>query len=113
MNIVTKGHIDIDTQKHRIIDDIQNHRWIQGHRDKGTQRYIDKETYGHKDIGAQGLRDIGGRAIRTTVHKDKEAQGFHTILNNNHYILRDMWTWGDGDIGQYEHNNKYVRFYTK
>ena len=47
-------------------------------------------------------RDIGGKAIRT-LYIDK--QDFDRILDNNHYTQRDIWTWGEDDIGTYEHND--------
>ena len=48
---------------------------------------------------------------------DREAQGFDRILDNYHYIQKDMWTWEDVIIGTYEHNDieseGYTRFKTK
>ena len=46
-------------------------------------------------INIKGHRDIGFRFYRNPI----------SILDNNHCIQRDIWSWVNGDIGTYEHNN--------
>ena len=93
---------DIETQGDRDIV-------IYGYRDLRAKKYMDIGTQRDRDIVAYGLkneRTYGLRYIRTIVHRDmQKIQGFDRILDNNHYIQRDKQTWGDGNIGTYEHND--------
>ena len=92
-----QGQRDVWAQRH--MDTL-----AQEHRDTGTQGHKDKGAQGHRVLGIQGHMDIGIYEVGTYKNNSTQRQNFGRILDNNHYIQRDIWAWGDGDTGTYEHN---------